>query len=438
MSLASSLRQLPRSLRTSSRLNCFLRTGPKLVVPPHARAMASGSGYPVASARKVEATAQHLAPNGMKVNHWETPGTAAFDFRSDTITTPTASMLTAIAATTLFDDVFQEDPTTNGLQQFVAELTGKPDALLVMSGTMGNQIAIRAHLGAPPHSVLCDHRAHIIGSEAGGVASLCGAMVQGVVPSNGKYLTLEDVKKAAVLDEDIHSCPTKLISLENTLGGTIMPLEECQRIGEWAREHGIIMHLDGARLWEAAAAGAGSLKDYCDAFDSVQLCFSKGLGAPIGSIIVGTEKFVQRSRWIRKSIGGGIRMAGVISSAARTSVEETFLSGKLEQTHRNAKRIAGTWEKLGGKLSMPVETNMVWLDLEKAGMSADDLIVRAQEKGLRLGGGRLVAHYQICEEAIGRLEELMRDILQGKKRKVSMEEKDAAEIKPKQMKLDKE
>ena len=214
-------------------------------------------------------------------------------------------MLEAIASTTLLDDVFQSDPTTNDLESYIARLTNKPAALLVLSGTMGNQVSLRTHLLAPPHAVLCDRRAHILEWEAGGVASLTGALVQGIVPANGKYVTLEDIQAHAVLSSDIHACPTRVLSLENTLNGIVTPLAECRRISAWAREHNLITHLDGARLWEAVAAGAGSLADFCACFDSVSLCFSKGLGAPIGSMIVGSETFRERARWIRKSIGGG-------------------------------------------------------------------------------------------------------------------------------------
>lgn len=349
------------------------------------------------------------------INHWATPGPAAADFRSDTITTPTASMLAAISATTLGDDVFLEDPTTNALQAQIASMTGKAAALLVLSGTMGNQVAIRAHLAAPPHSVLCDHRAHILRAEAGGIASLCGAQIEPVVPANGSYLTLEDVQANAVLSDDIHGCPTRLVELENTLGGAIMPLEELRRIGAWCRENGLITHLDGARLWEAVAAGAGSLEEYCAAVDTVQLCFSKGLGAPMGSIIVGSEAFVKRSRWIRKSIGGGIRMAGVVSAAARTAVEEQFFGGRLKATHVLAKRLADRWEALGGKLSVPTETNMVWLDVATSGVSAKDVMELAREKGIKTFGTRIVVHYQITEEAIQGYEEVMETVMRNKK-----------------------
>lgn len=174
------------------------------------------------------------------------------------------------------------------------------------------------------------------------------------------------------------------------------------------------MHLDGARIWEAVAAGAGSLKEYSECFDSISLCFSKGLGAPIGSVIVGTQAFRERSRWVRKSIGGGIRMAGVITSAARVAVEDTFLGGKLVACHERAKQIAGLWEGYGGKLTNATETNMVWLDLEAAGVSVEEFIDLGQKAGVRVWGGRLVVHYQIGEEAVRRLEAVMQAVFQGK------------------------
>ncbi|ORY14540.1 pyridoxal phosphate-dependent transferase [Clohesyomyces aquaticus] len=340
---------------------------------------------------------------------------AAFDFRSDVTTTPTASMLNAIAKCTLLDDVFVEDPTTSSLEEFIADLTGKEAALLVMSGTMGNQVALRTHLTAPPQAVLCDRRCHIINYEAGGVASLSQAMVQPIDAKNGKYMTLEEVQEHAVMSDDVHACPTRVISLENTLNGTIMPLSEVKRIAAWAREHGIIMHMDGARLWEAVAAGAGSLKEFCKDMDSVSLCFSKGLGAPIGSIVVGEAKFIKRCRWIRKSIGGGLRQAGVIAAPARVAVEETFLGGKLRQSHENAKKVEKLWMDLGGKLKYPVETNMVWLDIEGQGIEATKWVELAEKYGVRMMSGRLVVHYQIGEEAIERLRQIFTEALRGQK-----------------------
>ncbi|TDZ31173.1 Aldolase vrtJ [Colletotrichum spinosum] len=349
-------------------------------------------------------------------------GAAGFDLRSDTMTTPTAAMLAAIENCSLLDDVFVEDSTTIDLESRIAALTGKEAALLVLSGTMGNQIALRTLLTQPPYSVLCDHRAHIIKYEAGGVAALCGAMTQPVVPRNGVYLTLEDVVVNAVLDDDVHSCPTKVISLENTLGGVITPLAEVKRIAEFANRNDIAFHCDGARLWEAVAAGAGSLSEYCSLFDTVSLCFSKGLGAPIGSILVGGASRIKHARWIRKSIGGGLRQSGVVAAPARVAVDETFGKGPhgegglLKSSHETAKTIERLWTDLGGKLLYPVETNMCWLDLDAAGCSPESFVAFGQEAGLKLIGNRLVIHYQIAQnqdEVLPRLEQVFRRALGG-------------------------
>jgi threonine aldolase len=373
--------------------------------------------------------------NGAKTNDNAWGGKsnpAAFDFRSDVTTTPTASMLNAIAQCTLLDDVFMEDPTTLDLERFIAELTGKEDAVFVLSGTMGNQVALRTHLTAPPQAVLADRRGHIIQYEAGGVASLSQAMTQPIDAKNKKYITLEEVKEYAVISDDVHACPTRVISLENTLNGTIMPLSEVRRISAWARENGIIMHMDGARLWEAVAAGAGTLKEFCAEMDSLSLCFSKGLGAPIGSIVVGNKPFIKRCRWIRKSIGGGLRQAGVVAAPARVAVEETFLGGKLTQSHENAKRVAKTWTDLGGKMAYPVDTNMVWVDLKASGVELNQFIELGEQYGVRLMGGRLLVHYQIGEEAIDALTQLFRDVLKGK---VGEGKTNIAEIDVEDMKL---
>jgi threonine aldolase len=193
------------------------------------------------------------------------------------------------------------------------------------------------------------------------------------------------------------------------------------------------MHMDGARLWEAVAAGAGTLKEFCAEMDSLSLCFSKGLGAPIGSVVVGTSTFIKRCRWIRKSIGGGLRQAGVVAAPARVAVEETFLGGKLAQSHRNAQAIASMWTELGGKMKYPVETNMVWLDIEAHGISMDRFIEVGEKYGIRTMGGRLVVHYQIGDEAIRSLEKLFKEVLKGEvgAGRKSEVEFDPEELKPK-------
>lgn len=232
--------------------------------------------------------------------------------------------------------------------------------------------------------------------EAGGVASLSGALAIPIDPANQHHLTLADVKKYAVTSTDVHACPTRLICLENTLAGTILPLADCQAISQWAREQQppIAMHLDGARLWEAVASGAGSLKDYCACFDSMSLCFSKGLGAPIGSIIVAPTAFIDRARHIRKAIGGGMRQAGVVTAAARVGVDETFLGGKLAATHERAKEVARLWGGKGGSVERSCETNMVWLDLQKAGVATEAFVEAGVKEGVKVRGGRLVVHYR--------------------------------------------
>ncbi|KAI9662093.1 MAG: hypothetical protein M1831_002789 [Alyxoria varia] len=419
--------------------------------PPSSESITSATnGTRTATTTSKNGEAAQNAPDeaSKPATAWSTPGPSTHDFRSDVVTTPTTSMLDSITNTTLRDDVFLEDPTTNNLESYIAELTGHEAALLVLSGTMGNQLAVRTHLATPglgpPHSLVADTRSHILEWEAGGAAVNVGALTIGVEPKeNGRYLTLGDVKSRAVISDDIHACPTRLICLENTISGTVVPVEECEKIGSWADSFNkssttpgtstMARHLDGARLWEAVAAQTTGnppsmknlLQRYCAAFDSVSLCFSKGLGAPIGSVLIGSAPFIKRARHFRKMYGGGLRQAGVIAAPARVAVEETFLGGKLKRCHETARAIAGTWESLGGKLERPTETNMVWLDLsgDLPGLKKSDVARGgyihaneqfagvAAEEGLRILGGRLVVHYQITEDAVGKLRRVFERVL---------------------------
>ncbi|KAJ9660802.1 hypothetical protein H2198_002341 [Neophaeococcomyces mojaviensis] len=365
-------------------------------------------------------------PSGQTLhNAWTQPGANAYDFHSDTITTPTKSMLDAISKCTLMDDVYTGDPTTQALESYLAELSGQEAGLLVMSGTMGNQVAIRSHLTAPPHTVLCDYRAHIANYEAGGISTLSGAQLITVHPSNNHHLTLEDVKKHCIINDDVHAAPTQVISLENTLNGLIMPLDEVKRIAQFAQENDIRLHLDGARIWEAVAAGAGSMTEYCSLFDSVSMCLSKGLGAPIGSVLVGNKRFITIAKRIRKMMGGATRQAGIISAAARVAVEEGFgrgpngEGGRLRACHERAARLGRAWEEKGGKLVWPVETNMVWLDLEGSGVSVKELTKAADEEGVTVHSGRIVVHHQSAEEAIEGLERALGRVLDREKEAAS-------------------
>ncbi|KEF51580.1 threonine aldolase [Exophiala aquamarina CBS 119918] len=327
---------------------------------------------------------------------WEHAGPAAFDFRSDVHTTPTAAMLDAIVNATLLDDVSRADLTTNELEEYMATLTGHESALFVLSGTMGNILGFRSLLTQPPYSILCDSRGHSFTSEGGGAPLVTGASFVPVKASNGIHLTLDDIQEYVTLYDtrNLSSCPTPVIVLENTLDGLIMPLSEARRISEYARKSSIKLHLDGARLWDAVTAGAGSLMEYCSLFDTVTMCFSKGLGAPIGGILVGSKTTVQYARWLRKALGGGLRMAGILTGPARVAVDVTFKGGKMRRSHELAREVGSFWESCGGRLTIPVQTNMVWLDFAGQSFGPEEFRTRAQQRGLVVDCFRLVFHYR--------------------------------------------
>ncbi|SJX65389.1 related to GLY1-L-threonine aldolase, low-specific [Sporisorium reilianum f. sp. reilianum] len=340
----------------------------------------------------------------------------ARDFRSDTITAPTESMIRAMADASRGDDVYGEDDTTNSFQAEIAALTGKESAIFVPSGTLSNQLALRTHLHQPPHTVLCDTRSHIHRYEAGGIAFHCGASTEIVAPSNGHHLRWEeDVKPNLNLSDDIHFSPTRIISLENTLNGTIFPQDEIVKISTEARKLGLVMHLDGARIWNVAAETGLSLKELCDPFDTVSLCLSKGLGAPIGSILVGPSQFIKKVRHFRKLYGAGVRQVGPLVAAARVGVVENY--PKLAATHQLARYAGQELEKLGVRLTAPVETSMVFLDTASIDIPIAELVARAAALPvpIKLGGGRMVVHYQIEKQAIDDVLELIRTMKQEKK-----------------------
>lgn len=319
-------------------------------------------------------------------------------------------MLQALSHASLEDDVSGTDTTTNDLQAYMARLTSKPAALFVLSATMGNIVSLRSLLTQPPYAVLCDSRSHILNNESGGAFAFTGAIPQAVMPANGRHLTLDEIIPHLQFDDgkQIHRAPTQVIVLENTLNGMVMPLSEIRRICTYAHEHEISVHLDGARLWEAIASGEGSLSDYGPLFDTMTLCFSKGLGAPAGAIVVGSKAVIRRARWIKQSIGGGVRQPGPLCAAARVAVDETFGAGLLKRTREVAKDIAALWQKLGGKLTFPTETNMIWLDFEGLGFSLQDVIEEAAKRDILIQRPRLVIHYResfselptLCEKSL--------------------------------------
>lgn len=328
------------------------------------------------------------------------------DFRSDVVTIPDDGMFAAMRESHLGDDVYNESATTQELEQHIADMCGKEAGLFCSSGTQGNQICLRTHLHQPPYSILCDARGHIITYEAGGIAMFSQAMSTPVMPKNGKHLTVEEVKKNLILGEDVHHADTKLISLENTLNGVVFPIDEIEKISKLARELHIPIHLDGARLWEASAATGIALESYGKSFDTMSLCLSKGIGAPIGTVIVGSKSFIKKARWFRKMMGGGMRQVGILAGAARYALDTQFPDG-LKAVHARAARTAKFAVEKGLVLQHPADTNMCWLDLEPSGIDEDAWIAKAKELGVTLGGGRCVFHHQITDEGEGLLCKVM-------------------------------
>ncbi|EPQ28059.1 uncharacterized protein PFL1_04386 [Pseudozyma flocculosa PF-1] len=342
-----------------------------------------------------------------RIDHAAKLRQTARDFRSDTITVPTDEMLRAMVEASRGDDVYGEDDTTNSFQAEIAALTGKESALYVPSGTLSNQLGLRTHLLQPPYTVLCDTRSHIHRYEAGGLAFHSAASTELVTPSNGHHLRWdEDILPNLSLDDDIHFSPTRIISLENTLNGTIFPQDEIIKISTEARKLGLIMHLDGARIWNVAAETGLSLRELCDPFDSVSLCLSKGLSAPIGSILVGPSKFIKKARHFRKLFGAGVRQVGPLVAAARVGVQSVY--PKLAATHELARYAGRELEKLGVRLTAPVETSMVFMD-------TSPLDIPISELPIKLGGGRMVCHHQIDPAAVDDLLALIAQMAEEKR-----------------------
>ncbi|CUM62866.1 uncharacterized protein PRCAT00000425001 [Priceomyces carsonii] len=336
------------------------------------------------------------------------------EFRYDTCTTPTESMVKSMLTASLGDAVYS-DESTEELEDKVAKLAGKEAGLFCVSGTMANQIAIRVNLKQPPYSILSDSRAHIYTSEAGGLATLSQVMPQPVYPKNEKYLTLEDdiIPNFIPDDGEIHGAPTKVISLENTLHGMIFPISEIKKISEFCRKNDVKLHMDGARLWNASVESGVSIKEYCSYFDSVYLCLSKTLGAPIGSVLVSDKKFINKANHFRKQCGGGIRQSGIIARMGITSIDENF--SKLKATHDRAKEVGKLCEEHGIALEHPVETNFVFIDLKKNNMSAVKLNEIAQKYGIKLDNHRVVFHYQISEDCFQKCKKVILECYEAAK-----------------------
>lgn len=307
------------------------------------------------------------------------------DLRSDTVTRPTPAMRRAMAAAEVGDDVFGEDPTVNRLQELVAELLGAEAALFVASGTMGNQVCIRCHT-QPGDELLCEAGAHFLHYEAGAMAALSGVQARTIVGARG-VITATQIEDA-LRGETYYFPRSRLITIENThnlAGGTIFPVDEIARIRQLARARGLAMHLDGARLWNASAASGVTLRDYAQHFDSVSVCFSKGLGAPVGSAIAGTKNFIAQARRVRKMFGGGMRQVGMVAAAAIYGLEHH--RERLHEDHANARWLAEALHGRGGiAIALDsVQTNIVIMNIAQTKLTVPAAIEALKKEGVLLG-----------------------------------------------------
>jgi len=303
----------------------------------------------------------------------------AIDLRSDTVTKPTPEMIKAMAEAEVGDDVYGEDPTVNRLEELAAEILGKEAALLVTSGTQGNQVAVLTHC-VNGDEVIMEADSHIFYYEGGAVAALAGVQTR-ILPGERGALSAEQVRKA-IRGKNIHTPRTTLVCLENThnrAGGAVIAPEQMKEVYEVARAHQVAVHLDGARLFNAAVAKGRDVRDFTPYTDSVQICLSKGLSAPVGSILAGTREFIEEARWWRKKLGGGMRQAGYLAAPGILALTE--MVARLAEDHERAKRLGEGLQQMGLQV-MPVETNIVLVDTRSTGLDALTLLQRLAAHGV--------------------------------------------------------
>jgi threonine aldolase len=304
------------------------------------------------------------------------------DLRSDTVTKPSPKMRRAIADAAVGDDVFGDDPTVNRLQDMVAELFNREASIFVPSGTMGNQVCLKT-ISKPGWELICERECHIVNYETGGPAVHSSLLVNMVTTERG-VITAEQIE-SLIRPSDVHCPITKIVALENTHnrhGGTIFPLDEIKKIREVANRYGLLMHLDGARIWNAYVATGISLADWAAPFDSVAVCMSKAMGAPVGSIIIGDREFIEKARRNRKLFGGGMRQVGLLAAAALYAIEHNL--EKLAEDHEKARIIAEGLNRLDGfeiDLSR-VETNIVVADISATGRDPVSVVKKIAEHGI--------------------------------------------------------
>ncbi|MCD6401270.1 MAG: low-specificity L-threonine aldolase, partial [Anaerolineales bacterium] len=326
------------------------------------------------------------------------------DLRSDTVTQPTAEMREAMANAVVGDDVYGEDPTINRLQEMSAELMGKEAGLFVPSGTMGNLVAILSHCQRGDEVILGD-LAHTFLYEGGGMAALGGIQPHTIRNQPDGTLLLEDIR-TAIRSDDIHQPTTRMITIENThnrCGGTPLTIAYTRSVAGIAREHGLRLHIDGARIFNAAIALNVKPSDLVETADSVTFCLSKGLSAPVGSVLCGDEKFIRKAQRIRKQLGGGMRQAGIIAAAGIVALEKVL--PRLPEDHRRAHLLADGLKHVEGIHLEPhtPQTNMVYIVLDEyVSEDAYAITKRLMEKGVKVGPVgkrrfRLVLHYWITD-----------------------------------------
>lgn len=341
------------------------------------------------------------------------------DLRSDTVTLPTAEMRQAMAEAKLGDDVYREDPTINRLESMASSLLGKESGLFIPSGTMGNLAAIMVHCGRGDEIILGD-RSHTFLYEAGGVAALGGIHPRQVMNQPDGSLDLDEVRQA-IRSDDVHFPVSRLVVLENThnrCGGVALSVEYTQSMAELVHQNGMQLHLDGARIFNAAADLGIKAIDLAKPVDSVTFCLSKGLCAPVGSVLCGSSEFINQARRIRKQLGGGMRQAGVLAAAGIISLET--MVDRLGQDHLRAKRLAQGFSSISGLILDPGSpyTNMVFLTLDDdIKITASQVERQLMEFGVKVSAitdrrFRLVTHFWVDDSGVKKTIQAFREVLE--------------------------
>jgi threonine aldolase len=337
------------------------------------------------------------------------------DFRSDTVTRPTPEMLKAMFAAEVGDDVFGDDPTINSLEAKAADMFGMEAALFCASGTMANQIAIKAHT-QPGDEVICHKLSHVYYYEGGGIAMNSGASVCLLDGDKGR-ITAADVAAHINPPDDVHRPLTRLVSVENTMnkgGGSIYDFNELKAIGKVCSENGLKFHLDGARLFNALVETNETPADYGKLFDSISICISKGLGAPVGSVLIGNKEFINRCRRIRKVFGGGMRQAGYLAAACIYALDNNV--ERLRDDHRKAKQLESLLHSLPYvEIVIPVQTNLVFFKL-KSEMPTDKFLQILRKNDIHAMAlapqeVRFVTHLDITDEMMDRVHNVLKNML---------------------------